>query len=205
VDWECQRRADPCLCGFSTGTKVTRCQQRTEKPDYRPFPFRATLEGFTDVDAVAPTLAFTSASATKLRRSGTPAYTIRVAFSLRDDVEGNTVTYTLRVKEGKEHSRDRQLWEIDYSDGSTAAGSASMKLRVYPSSKRVRSVELRLTGSDTVGNEVSITRWVKLQRGHAQEGASSIPARGRRPRARGPRSAGASRARNRLGELIAIQ
>jgi hypothetical protein len=104
-----------------------------------------------------------SASATKLRRPA-GAYSIRVVLSLRDDVEGNTVAYRLRVKEGPEHARDRQLWWIDTREGSTASGSVSMKLRVFPSSKRVRSVQLQLSGSDPVGNEVSLTRSVKLPR-----------------------------------------
>ena len=52
--------------------------------------------GSPTADAVAPSLAITSASATKLRRPA-GAYSIHVAFSLRDDVEGNTVAYMLRV------------------------------------------------------------------------------------------------------------
>jgi hypothetical protein len=136
-----------------------------EMPDEEllTFPFRATYHGFADADAVAPSLAFTSASATKLRRPA-GAYSIRLVLALRDDVEGNPVAYRLMLKEGPEHPRDRQLWWIDTREGSTASGSVSMKVRVFPSSKRVRSVELRLTGSDPVGNEVSITRWVKLPR-----------------------------------------
>ena len=60
------------------------------------------VQGFADfADAVAPSLAFTSASATKLRRPAR-AYSIHVALSLRDDVEGNTVAYRLRVYEGPE-------------------------------------------------------------------------------------------------------
>ena len=103
--------------------------------------------------ASSGSLAFTSASATKQRR--TPgAYTIRVAFSLRDDIDGNTVSYRLSVKEDP-----RAL-----ASGSTASGSASTALRVYPSSKRVRSVVLLLTASDPVGNEVSLVRSVKLPR-----------------------------------------
>jgi hypothetical protein len=125
--------------------------------------FRTTSQGFVAADAVAPSLAFTSASAKKLRRPA-GAYSIHVAFSLRDDVEANTVAYRLRVKEGPEHARDRRLWVIDNKEGSTASGSVSMKFRVYPSSKRVRSIELRLTGSDPVGNEVSLAKWVKLPR-----------------------------------------
>jgi hypothetical protein len=117
----------------------------------------------TAADAVAPNVAFASASATKLRRPA-GAYSIHVAFTLRDDVEGNTVAYRLRVKEGPEHPRDRRLPELASKEGSTASGSVSTAFRVYPSSKRVRNVKLLLTGSDPVGNEVSIARSLKLPR-----------------------------------------
>ena len=93
-------------------------------------PFRATLQGFADADAVAPNLAFTSASATKLRGAG-GWYTIRVAVSLRDDVEGNTVAYRLRVKEGPEGPRDRRLFELASKEGTTASGSVSTRLTSF--------------------------------------------------------------------------
>jgi hypothetical protein len=129
----------------------------------RAIGWRTTLRGFADHDSVTPSVAFTSASATKLR--GVPvAYAIRVALSLRDDVEANTVAYALRVKEGPEHARDRRLPELERTEGTTAAGSISTAVRVWPSSKRVRNVQLLLSGWDPVGNEVSIARWLTLPR-----------------------------------------
>ena len=116
--------------------------------------FRTTSQGFVTADAVAPSIAFTDASATKLRRPA-GAYSIRVSLSLRDDIEGTTVVYRLRVREGPEHPRDRRLALLEEKEGSTA-GSVSTMFRVFPSSKRVRSVQLLLSGSDPVwGNEVS--------------------------------------------------
>ena len=126
-------------------------------------PFRSTYQGFAAADAVAPSLAFTGASAKKLLRAA-GFYSIRVTLSLRDDVEGNAVAYRLGVKEGPEHPRDRRLLLLDSKEGSTASGSVSTTLRVFPSSKRVRTVQLLLSGSDPVGNEVSITRTLKLPR-----------------------------------------
>jgi hypothetical protein len=150
-----------------------------EDPDDLVVPFRTTFQGFADADdeapadadavapadadAVAPSLAFTSASATKLRRPA-GAYSIHVALTLRDDVAGNTVAYRLRVKEGPEHPRDRRLPQLASKEGSTASGSVSTTLRVLPSSKRVRSVKLLLSGSDPNGNEVSIARSLNLPR-----------------------------------------
>jgi hypothetical protein len=119
-------------------------------------PATITSKGFAGgADATAPSLAFTSAIPTKLRRSA-GAYSIRVAFSLRDDVEGPPVAYKLGVTEGRR--------VLASTTGSTASGSVSTTLRVHPSSKRVRSVDLRLHGSDWIGNEVSIARSLKLPR-----------------------------------------
>ncbi len=133
-----------------------RSELLSEEPVYVS---RTTLQGFAAEDAVAPSVAFTSASATKLRGSG-GWYTISVVLSLRDDVEGNTVAYTLRVREGPEHPRDRRRPELASTTGTTA----SRLVNVFPSSKRVRSVQLLLSDSDPVGNEVSIVRWLKLPR-----------------------------------------
>jgi len=123
--------------------------------------FRTTLHGFADTDAVAPSVAFTSAIPTKLPRLSrvyaTPVYSIRVGLSLRDDVEGNTVAYKLEVTGGSGIG-------LYSEDGTTASGSVSTTFRVVPPSKRARSVQLQLTGSDPVGNEVSITRSLKLPR-----------------------------------------
>jgi len=124
-------------------------------------PWLSTFEGAVDWDAVAPSVAFTSPSATKLprlsRAYSTPVYSMRVGLSLRDDVEGNTVAYKLEVT-------GRRGIGLYSEDGTTASGSVSTTFRVVPPSKRARSVQLQLTGSDPVGNEVSITRSLKLPR-----------------------------------------
>ena len=128
--------------------------------------YRTTLRGFADVDVAAPSVAFTSASATKLNRLR-PAgeYEVRVTLSLRDDVEGNTVAYRLRVMEGaRSHPFDRPRRELASDEGRSASGSVSTSLRVYPSSRQVRNVVLLLSASDPVGNEVSLVRVVKLPR-----------------------------------------
>jgi hypothetical protein len=125
--------------------------------------YRTTLRGIAGADAAAPSIAFTSALVTKLRRPA-GSYSIRVALSLRDDVEGNPVAYVLRVREGREHARDRRRSELGRTEGTTASGSISTTLQVFPSSKRVRSVQLLLSASDPAGNEVSRTRSLKLPR-----------------------------------------
>jgi hypothetical protein len=145
------------------GLGTSRNEMLDEDPEGFVIRFRTTFQGFVAADAVAPSLAFTSATPKKLRR---PAgfYAIRVGLSLRDDVEGNAVAYRLRVTEGPEHARDRRLRLLAEKEGSTASGSVSTTFRFLPSSKRVRSVQLLLFGSDPVGNGVSITRSLKLPR-----------------------------------------
>jgi hypothetical protein len=120
-----------------------------------PIAYRTILQGFAGADAVAPSLAFTRKSATKLRRPA-GAYLLRVALSLRDDVGGSPVAYNLRVTDG------RRVLAI--TTGETASGSVSTTLRIQPSSKRVRTVVLRLYGSDWIGNGQSLVQSLKLPR-----------------------------------------
>lgn len=117
-----------------------------------------TLKGFVGANAIPPSLAFTSAIPRKVRRTA-GAYSIRVAFSIRDDVEGNTVAYRLRVAQTRLH----RLIDLASKEGETASGSVLTTLLVVPG-KRARSVQLLLTASDPLGNEVSITRSLKLPR-----------------------------------------
>ena len=121
----------------------------------RPIVFRATAQGFAGVDAGGPSVDFTSVIPTKLQRPA-GAYSLRVALSLRDDFEGVPVFYSLRVTEG-----GRLLAS---TRGETASGSVSTMLRIRPSSKRVRTVVLRLYGSDWLGNGQSLERVLRLPR-----------------------------------------
>jgi hypothetical protein len=122
-----------------------------------PVVFRTRAHGFADADATSPSIAFTSASASKLRSSPElPAYRIRVAFSLWDDVEGNPVAYKLKVTQGR--------IEIASEKGTTASGSASVSLRIEPFRKGVRSVGVYVHASDPVGNEQFLSRSLKLPR-----------------------------------------
>ena len=109
----------------------------------------------TDADTVAPRIAITSVRATKLRRP-VGAYSIKVALALRDDVEGNPVSYRLRVATLRGIELARRF-------GTATTGAVSMTLRIGPHAG-ARTVRLVLTGSDPVGNEVSITRSLKLPR-----------------------------------------
>ena len=95
---------------------------------------------------------------TKLRRPA-GAYSIKVALSLRDDVEGNTVAYMLRVTQTRAH----RLIVLASKEGTAASGSVSTTLRVVLG-QRVRSVQLRLSASDPAGNERSIVRSLSLPR-----------------------------------------
>lgn len=112
----------------------------------------------TTADTVAPTIAIASARPAKLPRPA-HAYSIKLALALRDDVEGNTITYMLTVTQTRAH----RLIVLASKEGTTASGSVSTTLRVVPD-KHVRSIQLRLSAFDPAGNEVSIVRSLKLPR-----------------------------------------
>lgn len=116
--------------------------------------WRSTLQGVVDPDAVAPTIAFSSVTAAKLHRPA-GSYALRLEVALRDNVTDNPVSYTLRVTNGR-----RKLAE---KFGTTRKEAVSIPLRIRPPA-RARTVRLVLTGSDPIGNEVSIARSLKLPR-----------------------------------------
>ena len=115
--------------------------------------WRGALEGQVERDAVAPTIAITSARATKLPRPA-GAYALRLRVALRDDVADNRVSYTLRVSAGR--------LELARRFGTAKAGAVSMTLRIRLVGARI--IRLVLTGEDPVGNAVSISRPVRLPR-----------------------------------------
>ena len=124
------------------------------------WPWRGTLSGVVDRDAVAPTIALTSATATKLARLK-GAYTLRLRITLSDDVTGNPVAYTVRVCAYTVDACAGRL-ELVRRFG-TATGGVSLTLRVRPPA-RERTVQLQLIGEDPVGNAISVSRSVRLPR-----------------------------------------
>ena len=134
----------------------------------KPIPWRGTLLGVVDpegvepetvaptnADTVAPTIAIASARAAKLRRPE-GAYSIKVALALRDDVEGNAVSYRLRVATARGK-------ELAWRSGPATTGAVSMTLRIRPPDG-ARLVRLQLTGDDPVGNTASVSRALRLPR-----------------------------------------
>ena len=117
--------------------------------------FRASWQGVTDTDTVAPTLSVATARATKLRRPA-GAYSLRLVLGIRDDVEDNPVGYAVAVR-GKGIELARKV-------GSTASGTVSLKLRVERPDATVRAVRVQVMAVDPVGNERSIAQSVKLPR-----------------------------------------
>ena len=109
----------------------------------------------TNADTVAPTIAIASARAVKLRRPA-GAYSIKVALALRDDIEGNPVSYSLRVATARGV-------ELAWRFGTATTGTVSIKLRIRPP-VGARTVQLQLTGEDPVWNMVSVTRALSLPR-----------------------------------------
>ena len=113
-----------------------------------------TWRSSLQLDTVAPTIDFASATVTRLRRTA-GAYALKLRIGLRDDVVDNPVSYTLRVSaDGVEVAR---------RVGTTRTEAVSMTLRIRPGAG-VRIVRLRLTAEDLVGNAASVGRALRLRR-----------------------------------------
>ena len=128
-----------------------------DDPDDETMTWWNTLEGVAGEDATAPTIAFSSVKVTKLRRPA-GAYSLGVATDLRDDIEGTPVSYELRV------TPTTSARVLASNSGTTQAGNVSMTVPVRFYRPRVRAVVLRLTASDEVGNESSVSQVVRLPR-----------------------------------------
>ena len=118
--------------------------------------WRSTLEGVAAEDAIAPAIGFSSVEVTKLPRPA-GAYSLALAIDLRDEVEGNPVSYTLRV------TPTTSARELASDAGTTLAGSVSLTMRT-PRLFGLRTILVRLTASDEVGNESSTSQVVQLPR-----------------------------------------
>jgi hypothetical protein len=116
--------------------------------------FRSTWKGIVDADSVAPSIAIPTATATRLRPpSG--AYALKLVVALRDDVEGNPVSYTLRVTAAGV--------ELARKFGTAQTATLPLNVRIRPS-VRVTAVRLQLSAADPVGNEATTSRSLRLPR-----------------------------------------
>jgi hypothetical protein len=118
------------------------------------FSARSTFQGVVDRDVVAPTITLSS-TVTKLRRPA-GVYSINVALALRDDVEGNPVSYTLRV------ATIHRGIELARTFDTKTNPTRTLTFRIYP--PRVKAVRLQLAAEDPLGNASSLTRALKLPR-----------------------------------------
>ena len=134
--------------------------------DHGSIAFRSRWAGVADLDDAPPALAISSVTASKLRRPA-GAYSVKVALALRDDVEGNPVSYTLRAAT---HPSTRtsgwtpEGFELARKSGTVDAGTVSMTLVVRPRNARTQSIRLHLVASDPVGNEGRLSQAVRLPR-----------------------------------------
>lgn len=124
-------------------------------PPGLPTTWWSTFAGVVErhVDVVAPTILFTNATATKLRRSA-GAYALTLGIALGDDDADNPVSYSLSASVGGVELARRF---------GTTAGAVSMLLHIRPPAG-ARTVQLALTGVDPVGNAASVTRSLRLPR-----------------------------------------
>jgi hypothetical protein len=114
--------------------------------------FRSTWSGVADLDDVAPEIGIAQARAVKLPGRAR-AYSLRLGLTLRDDVAGNPVSYTLRVTTGG--------LELARRFGTASTPSVPLTLRIRPRA-RVKVVQLQLAAEDPVGNGRSLGRSLRL-------------------------------------------
>ena len=120
--------------------------------DFATRTFRETWTGVVDFDDTAPKVAVTTVKAQKLRRPA-GAYSIRVAFSARDEKEDTAVAYRISIRSGDRDAATR--------NGETS-GTASATLRVRLWKSERRTVRLVIVGSDALGNEHVVSRLLRL-------------------------------------------
>ena len=138
------------LRGKGTFTS-TRVDGRSDDP--ATITFRSTWEGVADFDVEPPSLAIAKASAKKLRRpKGT--YTARITFSLADAV-GGPVSYQLELNDLRTHRG------LVFRIGTATAPDVSLTARVKPS-PRSRTLQVKLSASDVVGNTATVTGALRL-------------------------------------------
>jgi hypothetical protein len=119
--------------------------------DHGSIVFRSTWTGVADLDDEAPAISISRASAAKLRRPK-GLYRVAIAFSA-SDTPGNVVRYRITVTGGGSTVGGRA--------GETASGTTSVALRVRPR-KGLRRIGLRISASDPLGNERTISRSLRL-------------------------------------------
>jgi hypothetical protein len=122
--------------------------------DFASVTFRSTSTGIADLDAVPPELVSSRASATKLRRPR-GAYTVRANLSVRDNVDGNAISYRVVVSSAGV--------ELARKAGTTTSGAASVALRIRPPT-RARTLRLDIRLADPLDNERWFRRSLTMRR-----------------------------------------
>ena len=124
--------------------------------DHLAITFRSVMRGLVAFDAGAPAITVSNARITKLRRpAGT--YSIRVAFSIRDNEPQDALSYLVALEPA-----DGGLY-FAKKEGTTTTGKAIVTLRAKPG-LGARMIQLHVRAEDPVGNWRWITRRLKLPR-----------------------------------------
>ena len=127
-----------------------------DSEDLFPVTYRCTFRGMVDFDAVAPTIAASSATLTRLRQPA-GSYSLRLRVAMRDNQRANAVAYMVAVEPagGGLYLAEKK--------GSGPAGKVTITLRIRPESG-ARKVLLHLRAEDPLGNWRWVTRQLKLPR-----------------------------------------
>ena len=151
--WQVVDGAGPLatLRGKGTWTS-TRTAGRPDDP--ATITFRSSWAGVVDFDTDPPRVAVTKASAKKLRKpKGT--YTLKLSLSLEDDA-GGPVSYQVEVND------PRTRRGLAFRIGQATAPTVSLTIRLKVPAP-TRTLQLRLSATDVVGNEATAAAGVRLR------------------------------------------
>jgi len=119
--------------------------------DHEAWNYLEAWRGQVAFDDVAPTVAVSKVSASRLR-GARGDYLIRVELSTRDNVPGNPVSFMLTA------------WSrflLAAKSGTTSTGTAAIAVRVR-SDERARTIRLKIEALDPVGNEADLVCLLQL-------------------------------------------
>ena len=128
----------------------TRLAGRLDDP--ATIAFRSTWDGVVDFDVVPPTISVSSATARKLKRPK-GSYSLRVVLAFAGDAD---VSYVLQIVDPRKPGN-----AFVYKVGQTASGSAASTSRIRP--KNTRTLQIKVSAADSVGNEATFEKALRLR------------------------------------------
>jgi hypothetical protein len=116
--------------------------------------FRSVWDGIADFDTSPPTVAVTSAKASRLKPRLT--YDVRLGLSLTDN-GSDVVSYVLQIADVRKPSK-----ALVYKLGRTTSAAVQSRFRIKVA-KTTHALRIRIDATDAVGNAATLTRTMRLR------------------------------------------